>query len=122
MRTLSQIRADNAIQWKDKLKRGKKDGNAVSGFPALIVSNGLLSALAYSCEEKREGMKKNEAEHSIAAAVANHLQTKGIEITKAATPEDLVSELAKAQDASQLRKATREAVEFLNFLKRFAVK
>jgi hypothetical protein len=66
--------------------------------------------------------RKHKGEFSIAHALAQHLQHNRpdgrIAITDAPDPDGLVLELSGV-DASKLRRATAEAVAFLNFLKRF---
>jgi CRISPR type III-B/RAMP module-associated protein Cmr5 len=123
MKTLAQRRAATALRWKDRSFGGKKEGNVVSGFPMLIRTDGFLPALAYAVEKKedkqaRQLVPKNPGEFQIAAALVDHLS--GEEILKESkTPDDMVNELAIAADASQLRRATTEALAFLSYLKRF---
>jgi hypothetical protein len=148
--TLTQIRAANALAWKDRDFGGKNEGNIVSGFPMLIKTAGLLPALAYALElkERREEngqislAPKNKGEFVIAIAVFHHLVLTGILTDAAAsaelndtlarlTPasaigaqfkavaEGFLRELTDATDASQLRRATAEALAFLSYLKRF---
>jgi CRISPR type III-B/RAMP module-associated protein Cmr5 len=123
MKTLAQRRAAIALRWKDKGFGGKKEGNVVSGFPMLIRTDGLLPALAYAVERKenkqtRQLEPKNFGEFQIAAALVEHLRGEGI-LKHSDSPDDMVNELAIAADASQLRRATAEALAFLNYLKRF---
>jgi CRISPR type III-B/RAMP module-associated protein Cmr5 len=123
MKTLAQRRASVALLWKDRGFGGKKEGNVVSGFPMLIRTDGLLPALAYAVEKKEnkktgQSENKNLGEFQIASALVAHLTAEGI-LKKTKTPEEMVDELANAADASQLRRATAEALAFLNYLKRF---
>lgn len=121
MTTLAQRRAAVALRWKDSDFGGKKDGNVVSGFPMLIRTDGLLPALAYAVEKKADRdterlVPKNRGEFEIANALCDHLRSE--RILTAATPDALVDELAKG-DSALLRRATVEALAFLNYLKRF---
>ncbi len=119
MKTLAQIRAANALD-ASRIKDmgiGQKGGNALSGFPMLIKTDGLLAAAAFAVELNAKGAPKQEGARLIMNAVAQHLATLGI--CEAKTARDLVEELARANDASQLRRATSEALAFLNYLKRF---
>jgi CRISPR type III-B/RAMP module-associated protein Cmr5 len=123
MKTLAQRRAATALRWKDKSFGGKKEGNVVSGFPMLIRTDGFLPALAYAVEKKEDKqakqlVPKNLGEFQIAAALVEHLSGEGI-LKQSKTPDDMVNELAIAADASQLRRATAEALAFLSYLKRF---
>jgi CRISPR type III-B/RAMP module-associated protein Cmr5 len=123
MKTLAQRRAAIALKWKDKNFGGKKEGNVVSGFPTLIRMDGLLPALAYAVERKEDKqtkqlVPKNPGEFQISSAIVEHLSNEGI-LKQSKSPDDMVKELSTAADASQLRRATAEALAFLNYLKRF---
>lgn len=122
MKTIAQRRASVALLWKDKGFGGKKEGNVVSGFPMLIRTDGLLPALAYAVEKKENKTtgqleNKNPGEFQIASALVDHLKAEEI-LKKSGTPEEMVDELARG-DSSLLRRATAEALAFLNYLKRF---
>jgi CRISPR/Cas system CMR-associated protein Cmr5 small subunit len=119
MRTLAQIRAASALLRKDLVGAGQRGGDAISGFPTMIATNGLLAALAFACEPKGPNDRKHKGEFSIASAIAMHLSCDGVGITEAGDADALVDELAKAEDAAQLRRATAEALAYLNYLKRF---
>jgi CRISPR/Cas system CMR-associated protein Cmr5 small subunit len=129
MKTLPQIRAANAILHREPVQRALNQpgqGDTLSGFPMLIKTDGLLAALAFAIEPKRNDRgqlsHKHPAEFTIAEAIAAHLRHNDSEgriaITTEANPERLVDELARA-DATKLRRATAEALAFLNYLKRF---
>lgn len=119
-RTRSQVRAANALKWKDRIVRGKAGGDIVRGFPMLMRTNGLLATGALAVEkDSKTGMRKNSGEFDVFSAIAEHLASEGVGVTKATGPDALVAELVKG-DASLLRRATAEALAFLNYLKRFA--
>ena len=119
MKTLAQIRAANAIHASEKpgIGSGQREGNALSGFPMIIKTDGLLAAAAFAVEKKSNGEPKQRGAKLVLEEVAKHLTMLGI--TKAITADALVNELAIAADASQLRRATSEALAFLSYLKRF---
>ncbi len=119
MKTLAQIRAANALKASrvTGMGLGQKGGNALSGFPMLIKTDGLLAATAFAVELNSRRQPKQEGARLIMDAVAEHLAA--VEICEATVASDLVDELASAADASQLRRATAEALAFLNYLKRF---
>lgn len=146
MKNLNQIRAHNALQHKDRIANSQGGGDAISGFPMLVVGDGLLAALAFACEEKeirREDMpapnnpeaylyrqvgqnrearylkRKHPGEYTVARALAEHLHTANNRITQTQNADDLIAELARQNDDSLLRRATAEALAFLNYLKRF---
>ena len=146
MKNLDQIRAHNALQHKDRIANSQGGGDAISGFPMLVVTDGLLAALAFACEWRdsdrepqgdadmrrqaqtrdREGRtrqqwqaRKHSGEYTVARAIAEHLHTVTNRITSATAPDALLAELANAETDILLRRATAEALAFLNYLKRF---
>lgn len=121
MKTLAQIRATNALTAAKQpgMGLGQQGGDALSGFPMLIKSDGLLSALAFAVERKSDGKRKQPGAYLIANAIAQHLSADAVRIVAAKDADTLVDELARAVEASQLRRATTEALAFLNYLKRF---
>jgi CRISPR type III-B/RAMP module-associated protein Cmr5 len=146
VRNLNQVRAHNALQHKDRIANSQGGGDAISGFPMLILTNGLLAALAFALEEKEvrpDDMpaanapnaylfrqvgrgrdvscrkRKHDGEYTVARAISNHLHTDLSRITQADDPDDLLAELARDNGNSLLRRATAEALAFLNYLKRF---
>jgi CRISPR/Cas system CMR-associated protein Cmr5 small subunit len=121
MKTLAQVRATNALASANQpgMGLGQQGGNALSGFPMLIRSDGILPALAFAVERKTNGDRKQQGCFLIADAIAKHLSSERLALTQADDPDTLVDELAKAADASQLRRATTEALAFLSYLKRF---
>jgi CRISPR/Cas system CMR-associated protein Cmr5 small subunit len=98
--------------------KGQEGGDAISGFPMLIKTDGLLAAIAFALEVNKEGRPKQEGANHIVTAIAKHLSSTGIPICEAKTARDLVEELA-AGDANKLRRATAEALSYLSYLKRF---
>lgn len=115
---LDQVRAKNAHEAVSGGLRGHgvENGDAISGFPALIVNNGLLSTLAFSISKKDKGGYKE-----IGDAVAVHLADPVVKLLvgKPATLVGLRDYLV-TQDSSVLRNCTAEALAYLNYLKRFA--
>ena len=120
MKTLAQIRAANALVSSKVpgMGLGQKGGDAISGFPMLIKTDGLLAAIAFSLETNKEGKSKQEGANHIVTAIAKHLSSTGIQICDAKTARDLVDELS-GEDANKLRHATAEALAYLAYLKRF---
>lgn len=116
--TLAQRRAFNALNASriPEMGLGKDGGNALSGFPMLIKTDGALAAFAFAVERKSNGERKQRGAHLIVGAIAEHLSSLGI--LKAQKADDLVDELARG-DSALLRRATAEALAFLNYLKRF---
>ncbi len=120
MKTLAQIRAANALKAakQPNMGIGQKGGDALSSFPMLIITDGLLATLAYAVERKPDGQRKNPGALLVANAIAEHLSSPGIRIVKASDADSLVEELANA-DSATIRRATSETLAFLNYLKRF---
>ena len=121
MKNLDQIRAANALLHKDRIANSQGGGDAISGFPMLILTDGLLASLAFACEWKnqQQGQRKHEGEFTVAQAIAEHLHTTHNRITLAQNADDLLAELARQDTDILLRRATAEALSFLNYLKRF---
>lgn len=121
MKNLAQIRAHNALQYKDQIAASQGGGDAISGFPMLVLTDGLLAALAFACEWKnqQQTQRKHPGEYTVAQAIAAHLHTAHNLITQAADPDALVAELAEQDSDTLLRRATAETLAFLNYLKRF---
>jgi CRISPR-associated protein Cmr5 len=121
MKTLAQIRSTNALTASKTpgMGKGQKGGDAISGFPMLIKTDGLLAAAAFAVETNKEGKPKQEGARHIITAVAQHLSTKSIEICQATTASDLVDELSRG-NSTKLRQATAEALAYLAYLKRYA--
>lgn len=121
MKNLDQIRAHNALRHRDLIEKSQGGGDAISGFPMLVLNDGLLAALAFACEwkEKAKGTRKHPGEFTVAAALADHLATETNAICAWKTPDALLSGLASQDSDILLRRATAEALAFLNYLKRF---
>ena len=116
--TLAQQRAANALTAAriSGMGHGQDGGNALSGFPMLIKTDGALAAFAFAVERKPNNERKQRGAYLIVEAIATHLQS--LKIVEAQTADDLVDELARG-DSALLRRATAEALAFLNYLKRF---
>jgi CRISPR/Cas system CMR-associated protein Cmr5 small subunit len=121
MKNLDQIRAHNALLHRDHITNSQGGGDAISGFPMLVLTDGLLAALAFACEWKNQaqGQRKHPGEYTVATAIAEHLHTATNRITTVGTPDALLIALAAAETDILLRRATAEALAFLNYLKRF---
>lgn len=142
MKSLAQIRAANALAASkiQNMGRGQKDGDALSGFPMLIQTNGLLAASANAIELNKKGELKHLGEFIIVFSLVRHLADPQIAIYKPDLPdssrgelpaqpidwpskrpvvEQFIKQLAESSDSSQLRRATSEALAFLGYLKRF---
>lgn len=125
MKNPSQLRAAHAlaIAGEVKARQDADEGNAVSGFPALIIRCGLMPTLAFATERGRNGSTKRDAFARVAQAIARHLEAlhtgENLVAPEPATAEGLLKKLA-ASDAAHLRRCTQEALEYLSYLKRFA--
>lgn len=107
---IEQVRAKNALS--DQANRAAKqgsEGDALSGYPSLIINNGLIACIAFSLD--KEGQHQR-----IADAIAYHLSDRKIVVAKDALA--LRNALCNG-DSSTLRRATHEALQFLSYLKRF---
>jgi len=123
-RTLNQIRSAVAMRFKTKIGGGTDGGEKIKSFPTIVQTNGLLGALAYACETKRDGAHKNEAEHNMCKAIIEHLnelRSEGYAILPEDidTPETLAKRLADCS-RTDFRHINAEVLAFLNYLRRFA--
>lgn len=107
---IEQIRAANALA-ASEVKRDKSNGEGdnLSGFPSLIINNGLIAAIAFCVD-------KGGQHERIAAAIARHLKSRAILASDSA--KDLRDKLCH-YESTTLRNATRETLAFLAYLKRF---
>ncbi len=124
MKNMDQIRAMNALAACDQIRRddsggrGDQGGDALTGFPALVINNGLLSALAFSQSKSKSGKSGHEI---ICDQIAIHLASSGIECvdSNVMDTDSLINSLVNG-DSMRLRICTAEALAFLNYLRRFA--
>ena len=109
---IDQIRAKNALRDKAKaVKKQEGEGDALSGYPSLIINNGLIACIAYSIDKEKQHTR-------IADAIAYHLNDRKVLICSDAL--SLRNALCgENTDASTLQHATHESLEFLAYLKRF---
>lgn len=105
---LDQVRASCALA-ADYVKKNDDEGDNLSGFPSLIINNGLIATIAFSVD-------KGGQHERIAKALAGFLAKRGI--IQSANATSLRDALCNS-DSSTLRKATSESLAFLSYLKRF---
>ena len=122
--TLDQIRSAVAMRFKTKINEGTDGGDKIKSFPTIVQTNGLLAALAYACETKKDGAHKNTAEYNMCEAITEHLnelRSEGYEILPEDidTPENLAKTLAGCS-RTEFRRVNAEILAFLNYLRRFA--
>lgn len=115
---LEQVRAAHALKAAPELLKAKADGgDQISGYHSLIITNGLLAALAFS-------YSKGKGQHPvIAGELLAHLaalQAQGL------FPGDAMGDSFEErleslvyEDAYHLAIATDECMAYLAFLKRF---
>ena len=113
MQNLDQLRAAHAIRSAATTNKG-----SVSKLPAMILTNGLLGALAFATEEEK---KTREEMKAAADSLAPHLVRLMPEIGLATNGQILAAKLA-AGDALTLQRATTEALAYFSYLKRYAPK
>jgi CRISPR type III-B/RAMP module-associated protein Cmr5 len=115
MKNLDQIRARNALKSAVEVRKEEGEGNALSGYPSLIINNGLMPTLAFSMEKEGQHLR-------IADAIAAHLvHMDGNDVIQLEQPkaQSLLRKLGES-DAATLQLCSSEALAFLSFLKRFA--
>lgn len=116
MENLEQRRANNALAKAGSCRKRDGEGDCLSGYPGLIINNGLLACLAFSLE--KEGQHER-----VASAIAQHLHEMNIcRRNNGGKPDAawLIRHLGAGQaTAHTLRRATDEALAYLGYLKRF---
>ena len=122
-----QVRARNALAALNRLStknyKGESGGDILTGFPALIVNNGILATIAY-CLSKSERGKKSGHE-LICDEISQHLADPDINClvllqkNKEPDTQSLLDFLVNS-NSDKLRLCTSEALAYLNFLRRFA--
>ncbi len=105
---IEQIRAKNALG-ATNAKKQDGEGDNLSGYPSLIMNNGLIATIAFSIYKEKQHQR-------IADAIASHLNDR--KIVSANNAVSLRDALCKCS-ASTLQRATHEALQFLSYLKRF---
>ena len=120
MQNLDQIRAAAALHAAAKTSR-----QAVSKLPAMILQNGLLAATAFATEGK-DGKPKRPEMTAAMNSSAGHLANPNLGITLLTGKNDAAKMTAALSSTTatslDLQRATTEALAFLAFLKRFAIK
>jgi CRISPR/Cas system CMR-associated protein Cmr5 small subunit len=120
MKNLAQVRAASALRFATGPVqiRGRDGGEAIKKVPPMIAANGLLAAMAFSLEEKRDGLQR-PGYAAIFDAIADHLESSEISITNGtSSAKDLIKFLVDS-DSQTLKLATAEAMEWLSYARRF---
>lgn len=120
MKNLAQIRACSAVSFarSPAEKRGRGGGEAIKKIPPMIATNGLLAAIAFSIESRKEGLQR-PGYAAIFDAIADHLRSPEISITSSAKDAaSLLDELVEC-DSQVLKLATAETMEWLAYARRF---
>lgn len=116
MNNLDQLRAAHAL-----CEAANTDRASVSKIPAMILTNGLLGALAFACEADK---KTREKMHAAAASLTRHFGQPALgfpELAGVESPTALIAKLAGGE-AHTLQRATTEALAYFGYLKRYAPK
>jgi CRISPR/Cas system CMR-associated protein Cmr5 small subunit len=116
MQNLEQIRAAAAARLLPEGQRHPFTRADISSIPALIIGNGLLAAAAFCCEEGKDARRGMRTAFD---GIADHLRSR--DLTNVTTGRALADDLA-SKDSLTLQRATAEALAFLSYLKRYALK
>lgn len=140
MKNFEQIRAKNALAWKDCIGKGKGEGeNVAKKVPVMIRDNGIIAAAAFALE-------KGEGYADVFSAIIEHLREMSLleslsspqEILKRTNSGTLTEKERKqlirrihlqefisrlvSSSSSKLRLTTSETMAYLNYLRRFVKK
>jgi CRISPR/Cas system CMR-associated protein Cmr5 small subunit len=116
MKNRDQIRAMNALASLEGREgfAGIEGGDAIGGFPALVMGNGLLATIAFC-------MKQGGDYLAICDSIARHLSHSEIGLLdKECDSTVSMLRMLTEQDSELLLNCTAETLSFLNFLRRFA--
>ncbi|MEX2578858.1 MAG: type III-B CRISPR module-associated protein Cmr5 [Verrucomicrobiales bacterium] len=117
---MEQVRARHALDFarSEAPKHGANGGEAMKKIPPMILQSGLMAAIAFAIEQRRNGL----ARPGFAAAfdaIALHLCQKEIAVLEEVkTAGNLLDQLADS-DSETLKLATAEALEWLGYARRF---
>ena len=125
-----QIRAKHALDFARKVAAGKvnasgkQGGDAMKKIPAMILSNGLLAAIAFAIEEKKnkqtgEMEPRSKGHRAIFDAIAEHLASTEIDITGGVGDAKALIDYLAEDDSQTLKLATDEALAWLSYARRF---
>lgn len=123
---MEQIRAANALNAAELILNNRQkssEGDQLSGYHSLIITNGLLATLAYS---RAKGEERGKKEHAlIANALVNHIASlqeqkrfPGEQLPKNSLM-DAIYTIATTSTPAILAMITDECMAYLNYLKRF---
>ncbi len=115
---MEQFRAANALADAEKIHCARgKEGDQLSGYHSLIITNGLLATLAYSVDKGGECQL-------IAQSLIGHLSN--LQARKrfpgSPLPTDVMSAIrtiSTTSEPTQLAMMSDECLTYLNYLKRF---
>lgn len=126
MKSLEQIRSASALALTRSLKSGvagKNGGEVIKKLSPSIINHGLLATVARYYPE----MESNEDKTGVGelfAALTAHLSDDAVGILPKGcrTHMDLIMFLSTQGDSQTLRRATAEALAWLNYLRRYGFK
>lgn len=120
MKNLAQVRAGNALEFANSgvNVRGRDGGEAIKKIPPMIAANGLLVAMAFSLERKRQDFQR-PGYAAIFDAIARHLQSAEIAITDDTKDASALLKHLVQSDSQTLKLATAETMEWLAYSRRF---
>jgi len=121
MKNLEQIRAANALGYADAgvNTRGTEGGDVVKKLPALIMTNGLLAAVAFAYAKGGD-----DGWYVCFNHLAQHLSDPQIAALPSSVKDlrGLLDYLTGKADSAALKHATDEALAWLAYARRFVKK
>ena len=116
---LDQIRAAHAAEAAQKILDARgSDGDQLSGYHSLIITNGLLTTLAYSADKGGECQAIAEILVRHIAKLQSDCLFPGVPLPDSLT--SAIQHIAKKCTPPALSAITDESMAYLNYLKRFA--
>lgn len=123
MQNLNQIRARHVLEFARDPHTdisGINKGEVIKKIPTIIMNNGLLGALAYAMESKKNpDGTQNKAWESVFTGITRHLASEDFIDPSCSTASDLLDFLVGEYASSTvLRNVTNETMAWLEFARR----
>ncbi len=125
-----QVRARHALDFRQKVEQkklkvsGKEGGDAIRKIPAMVMANGLLAAIAFAIEEKKdkrtgEMEPRRKGHRAIFDEIALHLASAEINIALGVSDAKSLIDYLADGDSQTLKLATDETLAWLAYARRF---
>ncbi len=116
---MEQIRASHALKDAKEIIDARTEGDQLSGYHSLIISNGLLCTLAYSIDKKGENQLIAEKLLGHLAELQSRKLFPGDNLSGNLKYDIAAISATNTTTPLHLAMMTEECMAYLNYLKRF---